>query len=49
MKKNGLLLVNLGSPDEPTTPAVKQYLTEFLGDQNVVTLPPPPGGFGDHY
>lgn len=39
MKKNGLLLVNLGSPDEPTTPAVKQYLTEFLGDQNVVTLP----------
>ena len=25
MKKNGLLLVNLGSPDTPTTPDVKRY------------------------
>lgn len=37
--KNGLLLVNLGSPSEPTTPAVKHYLSVFLGDQNVVTMP----------
>lgn len=39
MSKHGLLLVNLGSPAAPTTPAVKHYLTQFLGDQNVVTLP----------
>lgn len=37
--KNGLLLVNLGSPSEPTTPAVKHYLSVFLGDHNVVTMP----------
>lgn len=39
MKKNGLLLVNLGSPTAPTTPAVKHYLRVFLSDQNVVTMP----------
>lgn len=36
---NGLLLVNLGSPATPNTTDVKKYLKEFLGDQNVVTLP----------
>lgn len=40
MKENGLLLVNLGSPEEPTVPAVKHYLNEFLGDPNVITMPP---------
>lgn len=35
----GLLLVNLGSPARPTTKDVRKYLKEFLGDQNVVTLP----------
>lgn len=35
----GLLLVNLGSPASPTTSDVRAYLKEFLGDQNVVTLP----------
>ncbi|WP_251547523.1 ferrochelatase [Limosilactobacillus caecicola] len=39
MKEHGLLLVNLGSPATPTTPDVKKYLRQFLGDQNVVTLP----------
>lgn len=39
MKEHGLLLVNLGSPTTPTAPAVKEYLNEFLGDANVVTLP----------
>lgn len=39
MKDNGLLLVNLGSPAEPTTPAVKAYLRQFLGDHNVVEMP----------
>lgn len=40
MKDYGLLLVNLGSPAEPTTPAVKNYLRQFLGDHNVVEMPP---------
>ena len=39
MKENGLLLVNLGSPATPTTPDVKEYLKEFLSDQNVVEMP----------
>lgn len=39
MTKNGLLLVNLGSPVSPSNKDVKAYLKEFLSDQNVVTLP----------
>ena len=35
----GVLLVNLGTPDEPTTPAVRRYLREFLSDPRVVELP----------
>lgn len=35
----GLLLVNLGTPDAPTAPALKRYLAEFLGDRRVVDLP----------
>lgn len=35
----GLLLVNLGSPREPTTKAVGAYLTEFLTDPLVIDLP----------
>lgn len=34
----GLLLVNLGSPDEPTTPAVRRYLREFLSDPRVLDI-----------
>lgn len=34
-----MLLVNVGSPDEPTAPAVRRYLNEFLGDPAVVRLP----------
>jgi ferrochelatase len=34
----GLLLVNLGTPDAPTTPAVRRYLAEFLGDPRVVDI-----------
>ncbi len=34
-----ILLVNLGTPDAPTAPAVKRYLAEFLGDPRVVELP----------
>lgn len=36
----GVLLVNLGSPDAPTTAAVRRYLDEFLGDPLVVDLNP---------
>lgn len=37
----GLLLVNLGTPDAPTPPAVRRYLREFLSDPRVITLPAP--------
>jgi ferrochelatase len=35
----GVLLVNLGTPDAPTTGAVRRYLREFLSDPRVVQLP----------
>jgi len=34
--KTAVLLVNLGSPDEPTPAAVRRYLKEFLSDRRVV-------------
>ena len=37
--KVGVLIVNLGSPDAPTTEAVKRYLLEFLSDPRVVEIP----------
>ena len=38
--KNAVLLINLGSPDEPTASALKPYLREFLSDRRVVDLNP---------
>lgn len=38
-KKTALILLNLGTPDEPTTSAVRRYLREFLSDQRVVEIP----------
>ncbi len=35
----GVLLVNLGTPDRPETPAVKRYLKEFLSDRRVIDYP----------
>ena len=35
----GVLLVNLGTPDAPTAGAVRRYLREFLSDPRVVQLP----------
>lgn len=35
----GVLLVNLGTPDAPTTSAVRRFLAEFLGDRRVLDLP----------
>jgi ferrochelatase len=35
----GILLINLGTPDAPTTAAVRRYLAEFLSDPRVVAIP----------
>lgn len=35
----GILLTNLGTPDAPTTAAVRRYLAEFLADRRVVEIP----------
>lgn len=40
-KKTGVLLTNLGTPDEPTPAALRRYLAEFLWDPRVVDLPRP--------
>lgn len=37
----GVLVTNLGTPDAPTTPALRRYLAEFLSDPRVVELPRP--------
>jgi len=34
-----VVIVNLGTPDAPTAPAVRRYLDEFLSDPRVVSLP----------
>lgn len=39
--KAGVLLVNLGSPDEATPASVRRYLKEFLSDPRVVEIPKP--------
>ena len=37
----GIVLVNLGTPDAPTPPAVRRYLAEFLRDPRVVEISRP--------
>lgn len=37
--KTGVLLVNLGTPDAPTAPALRRYLAEFLADPRVIEIP----------
>ena len=34
-----VLWCNLGSPDEPTAPAVRRYLSQFLHDYRVIEIP----------
>ena len=34
-----VLYCNLGTPDEPTAPALRRYLAEFLSDPRVVEIP----------
>ncbi|MGN1279660.1 MAG: ferrochelatase [Limosilactobacillus sp.] len=37
--KQGVLLINLGTPAAPTAKAVRPYLRRFLGDPRVITMP----------
>ena len=39
MKKTAILLVNLGTPNQPTTTSVRSYLKEFLSDKRVIDTP----------
>ena len=36
----GVLAINLGTPEAPTAPALREYLAEFLADPRVVEIPP---------
>ena len=40
-RRCAVLLVNLGTPEAPTTAAVRKYLAEFLIDGRVVEIPKP--------
>jgi len=35
----GVLITNLGTPDEPSTPALRKYLAQFLADPRVIEVP----------
>src|SRR5579864_8124545 len=37
--KTGVLLIQLGTPDAPTVPALRRYLRQFLGDPRVIEAP----------
>ena len=37
--RTGVLLCNLGTPDEPTPAALRRYLAQFLSDERVVEIP----------
>ncbi len=39
IKKTGVLLINLGTPDSPKTSDVRSYLFQFLNDKRVIDLP----------
>lgn len=39
MKRTGVLLIQLGTPDSPSKNDVKRYLSEFLNDPRVIDLP----------
>src|SRR6478672_5709137 len=41
MLKQGILLVNLGSPDSTAVPDVRRYLREFLMDPREIDAPYP--------
>ncbi len=37
--RTAVLLVNLGTPDQPDAPSLRRYLAEFLSDPRVVEIP----------
>lgn len=39
MPSTGVLIVQLGTPDAPTAPALRRYLRQFLGDPRVIEAP----------
>lgn len=39
MKRTAVVLINVGTPDEPTVKAVRRYLSEFLNDHRVIDIP----------
>lgn len=39
MKRTGVLLLQLGTPDNPSNSAVRKYLSEFLNDPRVIDIP----------
>jgi ferrochelatase len=39
MNSTGVLLIQLGTPDAPTVPALRRYLRQFLGDPRVIEAP----------
>ena len=39
MGKRGVLLMNIGTPDEATVESVREYLREFLLDPDVIDIP----------
>ena len=39
MKKKGILLINLGTPDSPSVGDVRSYLSQFLNDPRVIDIP----------
>jgi ferrochelatase len=41
LRRTGVLLLNLGTPDSPRTRDVRRYLREFLSDPRVLDLPAP--------
>jgi protoporphyrin/coproporphyrin ferrochelatase len=40
VSKTGVLLMNLGTPERPTTGAVRSYLRQFLSDPRVIDIHP---------
>ena len=40
MIKTGVLLINLGTPDDPSTGSVRRYLKQFLLDERVLDINP---------
>ena len=41
MKRTAVLLINVGTPDSPSVADVNKFLSEFLNDKRVITLPAP--------